>query len=171
MNINTEKTLLGLNNEYQDQVQKCNKKYDELVREYRTQHSIKNSNITTKVLVFLLSFSCVGISCLSCIASCSGDWLNCSSWGDSKTIMTDALEGGLEMWFEGSGGTILIIVGIVFLLCVCEKFIFKTRNNRIENSINELERERKRELEKIQEKYEYDRQQINTQYNQNGMNN
>lgn len=166
--MNSEETLLGLNNQYQDQVRKCNKKYDELVREYRMQHSTKNSNVATKALVCLLSFSCVGIGFWSCLASCSGNWLNCSSSGDAKTIMTDALEEGVEMWFEvSSGKTILIIVGIVFLLCVYEKFISKTRNNRIKDSINALECERKRELEKLQEKYESDRQKVITQYNLN----
>lgn len=163
---NQEENLLGLNSQYQDQVRKCNMKYDELVREYKTNHPSENSNFWTKILVFILSFSCICISCYSCIGSCSGDWLNCSSWEDMKTIMDIGLESGFEFWFETGGVKILFIAGIIFLFTVCEKLISKTRNNRIENSINALECERKRELDKLQEKYEHDKRKIIARYNQ-----
>lgn len=162
---NQEETLLGLNSQYQEQVRKCNRKYDELVREYKTHNLSKKSNFWTKILVFILSFSCISISCYSCIASCGGDWLN----GDIKTIMADGFEGGFEIWFELFGEKVLIAVGILCLLCVCEKSISKTRNNRIKNSVNALEDERKRELDKLQKKYEHDRQKIVTQYNQDSI--
>lgn len=155
-----EERLLKLSNPYQDQVRKCNIKYDELVREYKKNKPQEYMSFSGGLKMALsMAFSMgwyawVGTSVISCFTNCD-DWWHCSEFW-------------MESWYQLHVIIpTLIVMGICFLLGLyVNRSSNKTYKN-VENSVNGLERERKRELDKLQRDYDIDRQQIIAQYNKN----
>lgn len=160
-----EEDLSRLNNQYQDEIRKCNIKYDELVREYRKNQPNRKGNrlfsgewkelLTAGLSVGYVAF--IGTCTISCFTNCDDWWSpNC----DLDTVWMDS-------WFQLHVIIpTVIIMGIAFLFELFLEICNAKTYRHVEVSIDELERERKRELDKLQKDHDADKQQIITQYNQ-----
>lgn len=158
---NVLKTKLEwLNDNQKKEEWECNVKYDELVREYKKdqpQEYILFSGGLREALKFGVAvgmYAWFGTSVISCFTNCD-DWWHCDEFW-------------MESWYQLHViiPTLIIIV-IGFLLGLYTNRSNNKTYRNVENSVNELERERKRELDKLQQKYNAKRQQIGAQYAEN----
>lgn len=154
-----EEKLSRLNSQYQDVTWKCNKKYDELVSEYRKNQPRGDESFdgaSREGLLLALSvgyYAFFGTCAISCVT-------NCDDWWNFDDLM--------EPWFVLHVIVpTVIIMGIAYLLSLIISLNSTKEYKRVEKLINELERERKQEVDKLQKEYDADKQQIIIKHNQN----
>lgn len=152
--------LKEINNNQKKEEQECNVKYDELVKEYKKNQPREYMSFSEELQgglaegLLLGGLGFFGTCTISCVTNCT-DW-----WGFDDLVS--------ELWFQLHVIIpTLIIIGIGFLHGLCTGRSNNKTYRDVENSVNELECEREKEMDKLQQKYNAKRQQIDVQYAEN----